>query len=120
MTGTEFEKAAGREKAKKWKASVRVAPTNGNQGEMVGDWLQVHPPDPSICSICVSASAHGLCVYAELSCSRASFLSQARCCLQTTSCCVESMLSVGIVPRLLSQADACFMLSQSLHPCPNP
>lgn len=42
MTGTEFEKAAGREKAKKWKASVRVAPTNGSQGEVVGDWLQVN------------------------------------------------------------------------------
>lgn len=47
MTGTEFEKAAGREKAKKWKASVRVAPTNGNQGEMVGEWLQVHPLRPN-------------------------------------------------------------------------
>ncbi|DBA86032.1 TPA: Lysine-specific demethylase 5A [Trebouxia sp. C0004] len=45
MTGTEFEKAAGREKAKKWKASVRVAPTYGNQGEMVGDWLQRHALD---------------------------------------------------------------------------
>ncbi len=41
MSGTEFEKAAGREKAKKWKTSVRVAPINGKQGEMVGDWLQV-------------------------------------------------------------------------------
>ena len=41
MSGTEFEKAAGREKAKKWKTSVRVAPVNGKQGEMVGDWLQV-------------------------------------------------------------------------------
>ena len=41
MSGTEFEKAAGREKAKKWKASVRVAHVNGQLGEMVGDWLQV-------------------------------------------------------------------------------
>ena len=41
MSGTEFEKAAGREKAKKWKASVRVAPVNGKQSEMVGEWLQV-------------------------------------------------------------------------------
>lgn len=41
MSGTEFEKAAGREKAKKWKTSVRVASVNGKQGEMVGDWLQV-------------------------------------------------------------------------------
>lgn len=41
MSGTEFEKAAGREKAKKWKTSVRVAPINGKHGEMIGDWLQV-------------------------------------------------------------------------------
>lgn len=41
MSGTEFEKAAGREKAKKWKTSVRVAPVNGKHGEMIGDWLQV-------------------------------------------------------------------------------
>lgn len=41
MSGTEFEKTAGREKAKKWKTSVRIAPVNGKQGEMVGDWLQV-------------------------------------------------------------------------------
>ena len=44
MSGTEFEKAAGREKAKKWKTSVRIAPVNGKQGEMVGDWLQVGWP----------------------------------------------------------------------------
>ena len=55
MTGTEFEKAAGREKAKKWKASVRVAPTNGNQGEMVGDWLQVHSLRPKhVVQLCTS------------------------------------------------------------------
>lgn len=41
MSGTEFEKAAGREKAKKWKTSVRVMAEGGKQGEMVGDWLQV-------------------------------------------------------------------------------
>ena len=47
MSGTEFEKAAGREKAKKWKASVRVAHANGQLGEMVGDWLQVCAQDVS-------------------------------------------------------------------------
>ena len=41
MSGTEFEKAAGREKAKKWKTSVRVASADGKQGEMIGDWLAV-------------------------------------------------------------------------------
>lgn len=41
MSGTEFEKAAGREKAKKWKTSVRVKAEDGKQGEMVGEWLQV-------------------------------------------------------------------------------
>ena len=41
MSGTEFEKAAGIGKAKKWKTSVRVSAEDGKQGEMVGDWLQV-------------------------------------------------------------------------------
>ncbi len=63
MTGTEFEKAAGREKAKKWKASVRVAPTNGNQGEMVGDWLQVHPLRPKhVLQLCTSFCTRFLCI----------------------------------------------------------
>ncbi len=62
MTGTEFEKAAGREKAKKWKASVRVAPANGNQGEMVGDWLQVHPLRPKhVLHLCTSFCTCFLC-----------------------------------------------------------
>ena len=64
MTGTEFEKAAGREKAKKWKASVRVAPTNGNQGEMVGDWLQVHPLRPKhVLQLCTRFCTWFLCMY---------------------------------------------------------
>ena len=50
MSGTEFEKAAGREKAKKWKTSVRVAPVNGKPGEMVGDWLQVWTACPASCA----------------------------------------------------------------------
>ena len=41
MSGTDFERAAGREKAKKWKTSVRVLAESGKQGEMIGDYLQV-------------------------------------------------------------------------------
>lgn len=41
MSGTDFERAAGREKAKKWKTSVRVLAEGGKQGEMIGDYLQV-------------------------------------------------------------------------------
>lgn len=64
MSGTEFEKAAGREKAKKWKTSVRVKTEDGKQGEMVGDWLQVHltplSNEPSSLSItaCIVEARH--------------------------------------------------------------
>ena len=43
LTGTEFEKVSGKEKAKKWKASVRVLHEDGTTGETIGDWLQVQP-----------------------------------------------------------------------------
>ena len=43
LTGTEFEKVSGKEKAKKWKASVRVLHEDGATGETIGDWLQVRP-----------------------------------------------------------------------------
>ena len=43
LTGTEFEKVSGKEKAKKWKASVRVLHEDGTTGETIGDWLQVRP-----------------------------------------------------------------------------
>ena len=32
---------SGKEKAKKWKASVRVLREDGTTGETIGDWLQV-------------------------------------------------------------------------------
>ena len=34
---------SGKEKAKKWKASVRVLHEDGVAGETIGDWLQVRP-----------------------------------------------------------------------------
>ena len=63
MSGTEFEKAAGREKAKKWKTSVRVAPVNGKQGEMMGDWLQVCS---ALMLVFVSLAANIVQVFASL------------------------------------------------------
>lgn len=61
MSGTEFEKAAGREKAKKWKTSVRVAPANGKQGEMVGDWLQVWISYQAFCTAVYDLAITLLC-----------------------------------------------------------
>lgn len=67
MSGTEFEKAAGREKAKKWKTSVRVAPVNGKQGEMVGDWLQVwtacRPKCSAVCDLAIFFSGAAVCIH---------------------------------------------------------
>ena len=61
MSGTEFEKAAGREKAKKWKTSVRVASADGKQGEMIGDWLAVGAEPNAL--FCVACFAFGCFVH---------------------------------------------------------
>jgi hypothetical protein len=39
MTPTEFERAAGRGAAKKWKSSLRVRKADGRPGVTMGDWL---------------------------------------------------------------------------------
>jgi hypothetical protein len=39
VSPTEFERLAGKESSKKWKATIRVLGTNGVPGETIGAWL---------------------------------------------------------------------------------
>ncbi|CAG9464975.1 unnamed protein product [Pedinophyceae sp. YPF-701] len=45
VSPTEFEKLAGKESSKKWKATIRVERADGSTGETIGDWMVNHGLD---------------------------------------------------------------------------